>query len=154
MQLSRLGLVALLLGLLSMLHLPAATDADSPADVVRALFHSAQLHFGFSPESVKAAKPWVTPKLYARMWKKVNEPVPKGDAPDIEGDLFLNSQDPPDKFEIGDTPIDHATAQVAVTLVWPSEKRKETVLLEQIDGVWKVNDVDYGKDGKLSDLLH
>ncbi len=134
----------------------AAGDAERPEVVVQGLYRSALEHFGFSPDTVKACQPWVTPELYARLWKKVNEPVPKGDAPDIEGDVFLDSQDPPIKFGVGQAAINSTKAQVGVMLIWPGasgERRQVSVLLKRIDGAWKVDDVNYGKDGKLSDLL-
>jgi len=153
MKFHRLGIAALLLTFISMPSVVAAPATDSPETVVRALYKSSLAHFGFSPESVKLDKAWVTPDLYARMWKKVNVPTPKGDAPDIEGDLFLNAQDTPTKMEFGDASITSTKAKVIVTLHWDSEKRPYTVLLKQVDGAWKVYDVDYGKDGKLTDLL-
>jgi len=145
--------VLLLIMLASLLPMAAAPAGDSPDAVVQALYHSSMKNFGFSPEAVKATKPWVTPELYKRMWKKVNQPVPKGDAPDIEGDLFLNCQDAPTKVTVGKATINGAKAQVEVAVAFGDEKRKYTVLLEQIDGTWKVSNVDYGKDGKLTDLL-
>src|SRR5450631_2793565 len=97
MQFHRRWIVALLL--VSIPALRAATaETDSPAAAVKALYRSSLGHFGFSPESVKAAEPFVTPELYARMLKKVNAPTPKGDTPDIEGDLFLDAQDVPTKW--------------------------------------------------------
>ena len=134
----------------------AVSEADSPAAVVQALYHSAFIHFGFTPDTIKSNRQWLTPELYSRLWKKVNEPTPKGDAPDIEGDVFLDCQDPPDKFVVGKASIDQTKAKVEVTLVWAGgsgEKRHHSVLLKQIDGAWKVYDIDYGKDGKLTDLL-
>jgi len=131
----------------------AEPATESPDAVVNALYHSSMKNFGFSPDAVKATKPWVTPELYKRMWKKVNQPVPKGDAPDIEGDLFLNCQDAPTKLTVGKATINGTKAQVEVALAFGDEKRKYTVLLEQVGGAWKVSDVNYGKDGKLTDLL-
>ena len=154
MSLPRLWITTLFLVSLSILRVSAAPDAGGPAQVVHDLYKSAQAHFGFSPDTVKAAKPWVAPELYAKMLKKVKQPVAKGDAPDIEGDLFLDSQEPPDKFEVGKAEFDGDKAHVAVTLVWPTEKRHQSVYLEKIDGAWKVVDVNYGgTEGKLSDLL-
>ncbi len=134
----------------------AASETDSPAAVVQALYHSAFIHFGFTPDTVKSNRQWLMPELYSRLLKKVNEPTPKGDAPDIEGDVFLDCQDPPDKFVVGKASIDQTKAKVEVTLTWPGgsgEKRHSSALLKQIDGAWKVYDIDYGKDGKLTDLL-
>ena len=148
MKFHRLWVVALLL-----ISASALRAADTPADVARALYRSSLAHFGFSPDSVKLTKPWVTPELYARVWKKVNEPTPKGDVPAIDGDLFLNAQDVPTKWDIGDAAITGSKARVNVILHWDKEQRLYTVLLKQVDGAWKVYDVDFGKDGKLSDLL-
>jgi hypothetical protein len=146
------GMVLLAASLLSTLPARAADDG-SPTHVVQALYHNATIHFGFDPDIVKSAKPWLTPGLYARLWKKANEPVPKGDAPDIEGDVFMDAQDVPYSFKVDDSSIHDTKATVGVTLVYSSEKRRYTVLLDKIDGAWKVSDVDYGQDGKLSDLL-
>lgn len=150
MKLARFWIAALLL--LSIPRMVAASD--SPAAVVQNLYRTSLDHFtGFTPESVKLAKPWVAPELYARLWKKVNEPQPKDAAPDIEGDIFLDCQEPPTKFEVGKFSINQTKARVDVTLTWPQEKRRYTVLLEQADGAWKVYDVRYGKGDKLTDLL-
>jgi hypothetical protein len=145
-----------LISLGSTLPVIGAPVTKTPDAVVQALYQSSLDHFGFSPESVKLSKPWVTPDLYARLWKKVNEPQPKDAAPDIEGDLFMDCQEPPTKFEIGKvSPADTKAkiVEVGVTLFFAGDKRHYTVQMEQIGGAWKVSDVDYGKDGKLTDLL-
>jgi len=131
----------------------AAPAAGSPAEVTTALYHSAMKNFGFSVDSLKSQKTWLAPDLYSRLMKEANKPVPKGDAPDIEGDLFLNSQETPSGFKVGKSTIDQSQAKVEVVVDIPGDKRQYTVLLKQIDGAWKVYDVNYGKDGKLTDLL-
>jgi hypothetical protein len=147
--------LAVLLVALALLTSPinAAPDNSDPTNVVQALYHNSMTHFGFDPDIVKSAKPWLTPGLYARLWKKANAPTPKGDAPDIEGDVFMDAQDAPYSFKVDDSSIHDTKATVGVTLVYSSEKRHYTVLLDKIGGAWKVSDVDYGQDGKLSDLL-
>jgi hypothetical protein len=154
MKLHRLWIAALLLTSFSIPRVDAATPTDSPGTVVQDLYRSSVDHFtGFSPDSVKLTKPWVTPKLYGRLLKKANEPQPKDTAPDIEGDLFLDSQEAPTRFEIGQCSVNQAKASVEVVLFWPHETRHYVVQLKQLDGAWKVSDVNYGKDGKLTDLL-
>ncbi len=144
----------LLIALCSALPVMAAPATDSPDVVVQGLYHSSLEHFtGFTPDSVKLAKPWVTPQLYRRLWKKVNEPQPKDAAPDIEGDIFLGCQEPPTKFVVGKPSIQQTQAKVDIALFWSGEKRHYTVMLEQVNGAWKVYDVHYGKDGNLTDLL-
>jgi hypothetical protein len=147
-------IVLFLFGSIAVMKAAAAdSTTDSPATVSHALYRSALSHMGFTPETIKANRPWLTPELYSRLWTKVNQPTPKGDAPDIEGDVFLDCQDPPDKFEVGEASINQTMAKVDVTLIWPTEKRHYTVLLTRISGAWKVYDVNYGKDGRLTDLL-
>jgi Protein of unknown function (DUF3828) len=155
MKLLRRGMmVLLLLPVLLTMRASAAAADNGPAAVVQALYQEAMANTdGFSPKSVHAVKVWVAPELYARLRKKANEPTPKGDAPDIDGDVFLDAQDLPTRFEVGSAAIDGGKAKVAVTLTWSAETRHYTVLLEQIGGAWKVTNIDFGKDGKLTDLL-
>jgi len=153
MKFRRLWIVALLFGSI-LIPAFAAPETGDPAAVVQALYRTSLDHFeGFSPEAIKRVKPWVTPELYVRLQKKAHQPVAKGDAPDIEGDIFLDGEEPPTKFEVGKSSINNSKATVDLTAVWPGEKRQYTVLLEQVNGAWKVYDVNYGKDGKLTDLL-
>jgi hypothetical protein len=131
----------------------AASDTDSPAVVVQALYKVDLKHFGFDETVLKADRPYLAPDLYARLLKKANQPVAPGDAPDIEGDVIFNAQDMPTHYVVGKASIDQASAQVGVDLAWDSDKRHYTVRLQQINGAWKVTDIDFGQDGKLTDLL-
>ncbi len=131
----------------------ADTGPSDPRTVTKEAYATALQHFGFSPEIVRAQKPYLAPALYAALLKKANQPVPKGDAPDVEGDLLFDSQDQPDRFGVWPAAIGGNKATVPVTLAWGSEKRRYVVQLVQIDGAWKITDIDYGKDGKLTDLL-
>jgi hypothetical protein len=130
-----------------------ATPPSTPSGVVEIVYRTSLDHFGFDVENVKRLKPWIAPELYARMWKKVNEPTPPGDAPDIEGDLFLNCQDLPTRMTFGTASVDHDKASMEVHLFFDSEERTCSVKLEELHGAWKIRDVDFGKDGKLTDLL-
>ena len=134
-------------------NVSAAPATDSPSEVTNKLLHTALKHFGLDTDNLKVEKQWIAPDLYARLVKKANQPVAKGDAPDIEGDVFLNSQEDPTSIAVGKSQIDHDKATVDVLLKFDQEKVKYTVLLMQVDGAWKVYDVNYGKDGKLTDLL-
>lgn len=144
----------LLIASCSTLPVVAAPATNSPDVVVQGLYHSSLEHFsGFTTDSVKLAKPWVTPLLYKHLLKKASEPQSKGAAPAIEGDIFLDSQEPPTQFVVGKPSIQQTQAKVDIALIWPGEKRHYTVMLEQVNGAWKVSDVHYGKDGNLTDLL-
>jgi hypothetical protein len=130
---------------------PVATD---PASVTKAAYATAMAHFGFTAETLRHEKPYLAADLYAALLKKANQPTPKGDAPDIEGDVILNSQDLPNKYSVDPATISGPRATVPVTLVWGTENRRYLVYLTQLkSGSWKIADIDYGKDEKLSDLL-
>jgi len=131
----------------------AAPDTDSPAVVVQALYKVDLKHFGFDEDVIKADRPYLAADLYARLLKKANQPVAPGDAPDIEGDVIFNAQDTPTHYVVGKASIDQTSAKVGVDLAWDSDKRHYTVRLRQINGAWKVTDIDFGRDGKLTDLL-
>jgi hypothetical protein len=146
------GFLLLTIGLFSVGN--AAPTGGSPAEVTNALYKTAMKNFGFSVDTIKAEKPWLAPDLYSHMMKEAKKPVAKGDAPDIEGDVFLNSQEDIDSFKVGKETIDQRTAKVEVTVKVGGEKKQYIVLLKQVDGAWKVSDVNYGgKDGSLTDLL-
>jgi hypothetical protein len=147
-------MVLLLLPVLAMGRAEAAPADNGPAGVVQALYQESMANKdGFSPKSIHAIKEWVAPELYAQLRKKASEPQPKGDAPDIDGDVFLDAQDLPTRFELESVVIAGDKAQVTVALTWSSETRHYMVFVEQIKGAWKVTNIDFGKDGKLTDLL-
>ncbi len=131
----------------------AATGNGDPATVTNAAYQTALKHFGFSPKTLRPQLPYLSPDLYAALLKKANLPTPAGDAPDIEGEVLFNAQDVPTKWEVGTASVNGVTAVVPVSLSWDSEKRRYLVHLAQIKGNWKITDIDYGKDGKLMDLL-
>jgi hypothetical protein len=131
----------------------AETSAGDPAEVTKAAYQVDLKHFGFDADTVRADKPYLAPDLYAALMKKAHQPVAKGDAPDIEGDVLFDAQDVPDKYEVGVATIRGPIAEVPASFYYGKEKRHFTVHLVQFKDGWKISDIDYGKDGKLSDLL-
>jgi len=130
----------------------AASESD-PAAVVRALYKLDIKNVGFDGDYIKSERPYLAPDLYARIEKALNKPVAPGDEGSIDEDLILGAQDTPTKYSVGQATIDHDTAEVPVDLAWDSDKLHYTVFLKQFDGAWKVTEIDYGKNGKLTDLL-
>lgn len=132
----------------------AAPPADGPATVTQGLYQAALKHPGFSPDSVRAYHPFLTRDLFDRLWKEVTSPVPTGDASSIDFDVITGGQDAPTNFEIGHMALDQNQAKVDVMVIFsPTEKHQFTVTLTKQDGTWKVYDIDYGSDGRLSKLL-
>jgi len=140
-------------GMLGLAMMMCIVRADDPVMVTKAAYEMDMAHFGFGPDTVLAAKPYLAPDLYRALTKKAHQPVAKGDAPDIEGDVLFDAQDVPDQYEVGHASISGNKAEVPVSLRYGKEKRRYLVRLVQINGAWEITDVDYGKDGKLSDLL-
>jgi hypothetical protein len=146
--------------LLSFFTIPAlAADkadktAPDPAQTVQSFYTYHFKHdMGFGAPEVKARKAWLAPKLYALIMKVLNKPVPKGDAPDIDGDIFTDSQDTPNSFQVGKATVDKETAKVDVTFIWSDEKRHVTVILSQIEKAWLIVDIDYGAHRSLTKEL-
>ena len=149
----RIGTLLLVLSL-SLGAVRANIMMEDPVEVTKAAYRTALAHFGFSPELLRYQKPYLDSDVYSELMKKANQPVAKGDAPDIEGDVFFNAQDVPDKYEVGHATISGAKAEVPVSLVWGNDKRRYVVHLVKAEyDTWQITDIDYGKDGKLSDLL-
>jgi hypothetical protein len=150
------SLAPLVLGavLLFPLHVHADESGLGPAAVTEKVYRSAFDHFAdLQEKSIARQKSWLTPGLYARIEKELNKPVPPGDAPEIEGDLFLDCQDAPTALKVGDASITGNDARVKVMLAWDDEKRTYTVLLKKLPDGWKIDDVLFGKDGSLSAML-
>ena len=134
----------------------AEADSSTPEAVTKAAYHTEFEHFGFSADTIRHEKPYLTPELYVALLAKANQPVAKGDAPDIEGDVLFDAQDVPEKYQVGysyDGYANPGKADVPVQLRFGGKERLYHVHLIQINGAWKITDIDYGKDGKLTDLL-
>lgn len=143
--------------LLSILAIPSLAAEKAGADPAQTVQSFYAYHFkhdmGFGAPQVKARRAWLAPKLYTLIMKVLAKPVPKGDAPDIDGDIFTDSQDTPTSFQVGKTTVDKETAKVDVTFIWTGEKRHVTVILTQIEKAWLIADIDYGSHRSLTKEL-
>jgi hypothetical protein len=131
----------------------AAPETSDPAAVVKALYKLDIKQNGFDAATVKSERSYLAPEIYARLLKILNQPVAEGDEGPIDEDLILNAQDEPTKYSVGQATIEHDTAKVPVDLAWDADKQHYIVYLKQFDGAWKVTEIDYGKDGKLTNFL-
>jgi hypothetical protein len=135
------------------LQFARASSESDPAAVVRALYKLDIKKGGFDATTVKSEHAYLAPDIYARLMKILSQPVAPGDEGPIDEDLILNAQDDPTQYSVGKATMEQGTAKVPVDLAWDSEKLHYTVFLKQFDGAWKVTQIDYGKDGKLTDFL-
>jgi len=142
-----------LTALLSLFAVSSPAADNSGTDPVQTVQSFYDYHFkhdmGFGAPEVKARKAWLAPELYALIMKVIKKPVPKGDAPDIEGDIFTDSQEYPTSFHVGNAAVKKETARVEMTFNWSREKRHVTLILTRIEHEWRIVDIDYGDHRSL-----
>ena len=129
----------------------AMINYNTPEAVTDALYDTAYQHFGFSPDTLWYTQPYLSNKLYGRLWFKVNQPSLGN-----QNDVFFCSPMHPSSYELGKVITTGGKSRVEVTVYWMNSKalkRRIWVYLKQIDGAWKVEDLDYGDVGKLSNYL-
>ncbi len=129
----------------------AMINYNTPEAVTGALYDTAYQYFGFSPDTLWRTRPYLSHQLYSRLWFKVNQP-----ASGAQKDVFFCSETPPADYSVGKVSTKGGKSRVDVTLTWLSRNGPKThvwVLLKQNDGVWQVDDIDYGIFGKLSNYL-
>ena len=137
-----------------------ALAAPSPGDLAAAKaavqqfydFHLAH-DMGFTTANLKARERFLDPELHALLAKKLAEPVPDDEVPDIDGDPFTDAQDTPTSFTVGDAAARGELVDVRVTFRWSeTESRELTVALAKGSSGWGISDVLYGEGGGLRKL--
>jgi len=129
----------------------AMINYNTPAAVTEALYDTAYQHFGPYTYNLWRTKPYLSKKLYNRLSYKFNQP-PTGP----QKDVFFCSEVPPSAYKVGKVDITGDRARVDVKLSWLGRNGIKTdvwVLLKQYNGVWQVDDIDYGIFGRLSNYL-
>ena len=146
--------LSILLPIMAITSRAAESGGADPAQTVQAFYAYHFKHdMGFGMPEVEARKAWLEPKLYELIMTVLKKPVPKGDAPDIDGDIFTDSQDTPTSFHTGKAAVEKETANVDVTLTWSAEKRHITVILTHVAHAWRISDIEYGDRRSLTKEL-
>jgi hypothetical protein len=126
----------------------------APQAVVQALL---QRHFkqdmGFTPSSVARKAEWLTADLQKHIAAGFAKPTPPGDAPDIDGDPFTNSQDPPNRFKVEAARITDMRAEVPVRFSGNGHSQRVHFVLRLEQGTWRVDDLAYADGSRLRQLL-
>ena len=138
--------------------LAASTVAADPVTPAKAFYdYYFSHHFPDNVKTMKANQRLFTPGLYAMLLAEFSKPVPAGDAPDIDWDVFTDAQDIPDGFSVGKARIENGIAKVEVSLLWSPKfsKRKSsvTVILTPVDHEWKIKDFHYRDHKNLTAIL-
>jgi hypothetical protein len=128
----------------------AMVNYNTPTAVTGALYDTAYQHFGFRPDTLMWTQNYLSPKLSGRLWSKVYLPTSS------QKDVFFCSDTRPADYRVAKEEISGDKARVDVKLTWLGPGGPKTdvwVMLKKINGAWKVDDVDYGIFGKLSNYL-
>ena len=132
----------------------ALAVATTPAGVVQRFLEA---HFandmGFDAARLASKKAFLTPSLVALTKKYFAKPVPKGDAPDIEGDPFTNSQDYPTRFSVGAPITTGTSSSVRVRFFDTSSANVVTYQLQLGGAMWRIDDVRYDAGPTFRELL-
>jgi Protein of unknown function (DUF3828) len=139
---------------------PAAKPLD-PAGTVKAFYaYHFQRKCDFSLASLRFERKWLDENLYGLLVATLKKPVKPDEVPDLDGDPFTNSQDPPNSFRVGDSKQDERSASVAVSFFWKeknkiTDQRKIEVKLTKTATAWKISNIISGntEDDDLIRLL-
>jgi hypothetical protein len=144
--------------------------AESRATSVVMDFYSS--HFAtaermfFTREKVRRVKGWLSPKLYRLMLHELRraEAVEReytginAKKPDISGDVFTNSESPPQVFRLGKSSQRKGIAEVDVWCYWNDQtigrmKRQVKVQLVFSRGKWLIDNLVYEDGSDLVSML-
>jgi hypothetical protein len=132
----------------------ARASKSSPEGVVQRFLEA---HFasdmGFTPESVKAKRTFLTDELATRISAYLAKPVDPNEAPSINGDPFTDSQEYPTRFAVDRDNKKVKGAAVPVTFSDAFHKRGVSFEMARENGRWLINDLDYEDGSSFSALL-
>lgn len=135
----------------------------SPEATVQALLLE---HFGtnmvLSGATIAAKAPWLTVALQQRLNHWLARPPSPNEVPNLNGDPFTDSQEPPLAFDLTAARLQGATAEVTIRFAFGDDRshkagrastRDVVMQLAQTDSGWRIDDVRYGDGSRLSQLL-
>ncbi|HKP85625.1 MAG TPA: hypothetical protein VJZ26_06000 [Blastocatellia bacterium] len=136
---------------------PASSSPDAAATVKAFYTFHFQHKCDFSLPGLKLRHRWLDDALYKLMMAELKKPVKQDEVPDLDGDPFTNSQDPPNSFRVGETKQDDNNASVVVFFLWKDknkvvDQRRVEVKLTKLANAWKISNVISGKE-EDDDLL-
>lgn len=135
----------------------AGSDTNAAATVKAFYAFHFQHNFDFSVPGLRLRHKWLDESLYKLMMATMNKPD-NGEVPDLDGDPFTNSQDPPNSFQVGTAKQDDKSASVTVELFWKDkgkvvDRRKVDVKLAKVANAWKITNIISG-DSEDDNLVH
>ena len=145
------------------LRFDRVVSVSSPEATVQALLLA---HFGtdmaLSRASVATKAQWLTPALRQRLNRWLARPPSPNEAPNLNGDPFTDSQEPPLAFELASVQMQGSTAAVTVRFEFEGDHSRNPVRASTRDvvmqlararGGWRIDDLRYADGSRLSKLL-
>lgn len=108
---------------------------------------------GFTRTSVAGKRKWLTPGLAELLHRELNRPQDPGEAPYINGDPFLDSQEPVTSLEVGEARMVGDRIEVPLALAGEGFTRQLRVRLRRLGPGWRIDDLHYEDGQTLRDLL-
>ena len=108
---------------------------------------------GFMRASVARKRAFLSTALQARFTRYFAKPQPPDEVPDIDGDPFTDTQDPPDRFTLGASRTTPQRTVVPVRFALDKEKRRVDYVLVREGTRWVVDDLVDERGGSLRKLL-
>ena len=132
----------------------AVASGLAPAALVKDLYKQHDLHHGpfFQTKSRSIVNKYFTKGLGDLIWKDAT--TADGEVGALDGDPLYNAQDVEIKqFAIGAATVKADKATVVVQFTNFGKKQKIIYRLEQVNKVWKIDDIDYGAGQTLKKWL-
>ena len=129
-------------------------DASSPAGRVQALLEQhvgGDMHFDLAGAQAKAG--FQSDALNRRLAAYMARARVRDEAPAINGDPYTDSQEQPTRFAVAAARVRGQRARVVVRFADGWGERLVTYELVREAGQWRLNDLDFGSGGRLSQLL-
>jgi len=119
------------------------------------LQHLPELGSPFDAARVERLRPWLAPSLSEAFRRWFGRPARPDEAPQLNGDPFTDTQEPPLTLTLGERRRDGALAtQVVLVDVGGGRQHRLTYRLQRADdGAWRISDIDYGEGVSLRQLI-
>jgi hypothetical protein len=111
-----------------------------------------------NPAAVQAKSAWLSPALAGRLQRWLAQPQPADEVPDLNGDPFTDSQEPPESFTLAPARVQGERAEVSVQFRGAGPQGaarpwRVRLLLQRVQGEWRVDDLLLRDGQRLSRLI-
>lgn len=135
-------------------HAGASPEATVQALLVQHLAGDMALNAA----AVQAKSAWLSPALAGRLLRWLAQPQPADEVPDLNGDPFTDSQEPPESFTLAPARVQGDSAEVRVQFrgAGPQGAARPwrlRLLLQRVQGEWRVDDLLLRDGQRLSRLI-